>query len=847
MNRKLHLFILSLIGVFTLSTNALAVDCTKFDNDQMGCVMNKDFCTWTAAVVVDGSVSDISNGTCTANSRTAAAAYILDEVSDPYAKCDALTNAKQCTSAIKFYTPAMKRSNIDTEGVKLLYDVYEARYNECANKMKSKLKSEDNEILSVCAYPKCTWVTVDGTLSNGKCLSVLPNPLPQANFTRMDEGLINSTNTKKISVAELKTMFTDELERNDFYLRYYFSKYVDAKTKKFLKDDYEVTAVEKVPCDKVLLFPWIPELVANEQKGYDVKTDCTLPLIYVKSIKAPVTKTETDLEEEEDVVVEDDASEDYFLYVDTYLGFIPLHRNADDATYSSPYAVDPEKILSNRRCGKDKCKYSENFCNDIIKKDFKINKATIVAWAMTEQTDLLAKGTLTFTDGVLPAKKFPYSMDQLRALRTYCPVFNQNIAAWVMEEKDWLTSGMLLKEIVKQKAGSFAICKLIKDGKINEKADIPLAYKNKLKEMLGKDGALLEELRVGCDSNYINTETSFINKMMQKLSGGEIVRSLNAEETKVLFKRYLLMLNTLEKASAPSATVLKNLRSDYKQERKNLKAEKKAARLAKNGTCKAPKTWWKSFTCSLDGTAIAGIVAAGLQVANFIWQIEQWKEELALQKKIFEEGDCYPYKADHEAGIGIQIPFTMAGVTKSYDMYEFCRLTASGALAFMDTCGSLIANKAPQTAIDACYGIQARQKGAYAPVYSSASVSKDDPKTAANNNNTAEKKKDDAAGTSGAGAAAGAGSTPTTSSDKDKKSKSPYDSVYTTPYQYGGPANKTEGSRYPYGSYDQTTSNTATTSTNKPVRTLKDAPGSTIGDLVTGHKRTIEGNIVGGK
>ena len=323
---------------------------------------------------------------------------------------------------------------------------------------------------------------------------------------------------------------------------------------------------EKVGCDKILLFPWIPELISNQKSDSLVSApDCTVPLLYLASTAAGASTVPTE----------------YFLYNETYLGFIPLQKDAD-GNFVNVYDLESDKILSNHRCGKDKCKWRKDFCNDVVtnksEERFTINKETIVAWALIEQMDLLSKDKLTFNDGT----RFPYSVEQLKAIRTYCPNINSDVNSWIKEEKnslsaDDVTSGM----------HDVGICSLFNDKGLKSDSDlnIPVAYKNKLREVSDTGGTIVAALAGKCKKWGLS------NPYKGQLKAN-LIDSLMADEvTKKAFKEYQLRLDAINEATKPSSEVLKNLKSDYKQERKD-------NRIKNQEKCNADKkTWWKSFTC----------------------------------------------------------------------------------------------------------------------------------------------------------------------------------------------------------------------------------------------------------
>ena len=665
-------------------------------------------------------------------------------------------------------------------------------YANCAQENAS-LTLPEREVK--CAVRSCEWVS-----SKKLCLSKEALTFPQLVGSE-ESGLVNHPFAAVTSFDKdaIKKKFLSDINGGDLYLKNldicnfeggtrYATTCSLPSTAEMLHAYVDITACSNfAPSD--LLYSTIAQ---NGQMQ-----SCNVAVIYIGKGAVPPAE---------------DAITKIYVYNDKAVGFLPFVKDADNANL---WTFDGTI---------DKMKRGSAFCKEIDAR-FDLQPDALTAWSMLGLYDLVAKGDLKIGN-----KEFPSSMAQFLMLRTSCNEQNKRVQTWANKEQSLIKSylgGNNAKAIIQTNIYRVACTPGSK-----ELNTIPQMYKDAL---AGKSS-----IRAFCDS--VEGEAAKVNVTAMMKLENLFINSADAakEQPKVvagkgMLEYYLLGVNALSKPMS---------KKELRQVNKQIKKEQK---LAKRGTCKTPKTWWKNFTCSIGPEAVAGIIMGGLAIANFIWDMEKWKEELAWQRKMFEEGQCYPYKNDTS---GVTIPFTIAGHTVNYSMYDFCRLTASGALAYMDPCGSLIASGAPQAAIDACYGIQARQlntnvqygNASGAGVSGSKAPEKEEEKKK-------EEKKDAPASTAGAGAggaAAGGGS----GAAADKKQKSPWESVYRTPYDSSsGTKGFSDRPTYPYagGPYEQ---NNANTSANRPTggdKKYENLPGSTIGDLVTGHQTTIESNISGKK
>jgi len=708
---------------------------------------------------------------------------ILFQDANKFFSCESLNgNEAGCTGAV-FYSSI---SVCPTDEPLCAY--YAKAYSNCVSENTSLATTLEKDIR--CVKKACTWIPNTSSSSDGICASkeALTFPLSRVNTADGIRNYSFDTANKGNALAFIKDRFLKDIADNDFYL----SKFsiCDFKNSGKYADGclksvgtLDVT-VEEVGCNYIENTDLLYATIANNGN--------TMKNCFVYAVK----------------VGTDDSSR--YIYDDTSLGFLPFSRKA----VTDIWTFD----------GYDKkLKRGSRFCSDVVGKRFKVTPEALTAWAMLGNDDFYSKGNLKIV-----GKDFPTSVLQLFNIVNSCSDQEKILKDWAETEHKYIKSyiGGNNSKIILQTN----IYKVACSPGFDRSPNIPQAYKDNL-----HGRSTIKDFCNAIDVEVAKVKTTSLFDTMKNFIFKSAIAATTVPDVsgKAALENYLISVNKL--GNPVSKTARKQVKKDIRRE--------------KNGTCKDPKRWTKSFVCSIDAAAISGAVMGSLQIANFWLQVKQWKEDLALQKKIFEEGDCYPYKDDHIAGTGITIPFTIAGVTQTYDMYQFCRLTASGALQFMDTCGSLVANKAPQVAIDACYGIQARSLGTFTPGYtvSTAAANNNNATTAAANNNNTEKKKDDAAAAATtSGAATGSAANPT-STDKEKKaSKSPYDSVYSTPYGYSTPSKGFQERGYQYPSTDQASSNNATTSANKTVKTLKAVPGPTIDNLVTGHKNAIKSNIVGG-
>ncbi len=295
-----------------------------------------------------------------------------------------------------------------------LFYTYKAKYEECVKLLKGNI----DDVTKLCVYPVCA-------LSNGICASTLPNPFPQlTSKPALDEYIVNAVWSPTVDKNEkIKIMFKEELGRNDFYLKDYFDgPQIDVR-------------IKSVACDKLHIFPWILQTASNLTTTEQRKT-CTIPLVHVG--ESPTT---------------------FWLYNRTYLGFIPVDYKKDTDTYVAGAEVegsfqeaDYRSILAHDR--------SSSFCKNVVEKEFNITKESIVASALTYSSNLIPSGDLKFQD---KAKEFPYSIDQLRAIRYYCPDINRKINRWVRQELDASDKDSIVASV--------------------QTADIPSTYYKKLTEV----------------------------------------------------------------------------------------------------------------------------------------------------------------------------------------------------------------------------------------------------------------------------------------------------------------------------------------------------------------------------
>jgi hypothetical protein len=397
----------------------------------------------------------------------------------------------------------------------------------------------------------------------------------------------------------------------------------------------------------------------------------------------------------------------------------------------------------------------------------------------------------------------------MRAIRTYCPKLNKKINNYVISEKDspLVPYGSYGSKVL---GVGTNICKLLNN---ITGEDIPPAYRDELniypykKTMCAKDD---------------KAKTSLMNKI-----DGLFFNSISADEPTKAYNilLYTTALEAGNNATAPSTDILNKLDENYKKEPKNVTTSSTTADNTTAGTSGTTTTtsskkcgstgisWWKNFTCSV-GT-VAGITTVGALAMKYLLYREQkkeWEEQLKLDKLKFEEGDCYPYKSD----ISSTIPLTIGGRTVNYSMYEFCKLSATGALAFLDPCTALSAEGAPTTAIERCYGIYTHNTGGavtYATPLGNTAAAANTNAAAANNNNGAKDAAAAAASPTTAGTTAGAAAATTPT---EKKAKS-YESVY--PSSYGYPQNPQKStSAYP-SQYEPQTATTASTANKGAAKT----------------------------
>jgi len=675
-----------------------------------------------------------------------------------------------------------------------------------------------------CTTKACVWVAGSDTQMTCAPKDAIPFPLPgistsenikNYSFDTIDLTLTDSQKntpaefvpTKNTTAIDLLKLFFDDVENKDFYL----SK-LDICD--FTNKPSTATCTNLVVKPATLTASVVAEPCVNIENKEDLyatiaNNGSTIKGCYVYGVKTRSTNTDT-----------------LYIYDDESLGFKPYTGYSSDTKTPSVWT---SSAVPGKR--------GSNFCTTKVDKHFSITPEALTAWALISEDDsFYSKGNLKIED-----KYFPSSGPQFASITTGCNGQEKIVKMWVDSEN--LIVGSYLGGNNPAVIQSSAIYKVACGAPSGISSTVPKVYRDTLI-------ARNENIKTFCTSTTTQAKPTGAFAVFKDfiLRSAVAAKSTNVGGSEIL-NAYLLKVNSLSKLSSPAKT--------SKTAKNAIKTAKQEAKTAKNGVCTDPKNWWKSFKCSIDSTAIGGLGVAAAKWFTVWSDYQDWKQNLALTKQQFEEGACYPYKADHDkattayctasptASECIKIPYSIAGVTKQYDMYQFCRLTASGALAFMDTCGALVANKAPQTAIDACYGVQARTTGTFAPMYTNGNTA---AVAAANNNNAAAANNNNAAAaaTSAASpttAGAAAGTAAKADADKDKKAKSPYDSVYSTPYSYPTSSKgfQERGYQYPY---EAGSSNSTNVAASKTAKVTKEAPGSTIGNLVTGHENTIKSNIV---
>ncbi len=785
---------------------------------------------------------------------------------------DAKTTAETC-GEVRFYgnkkggAAATRPADEDQAA---LYDIYKERYNACKKKYDAKKsawnldkKTLFSTIEEACSYPKCTWITDDINAPVGKCVPILPNPFPNATVEVDNSWALNKPTTSNIATF-ISEEFKREVEKKDFYLGDYYSKCVD-KYGKFSASLCTIVSTN-VECTKLALAPDIIEVIqimSNQNKG----GSCKVPLYTIKVEAETKTNdcTNTNNNSEEKCVdpcvwsatastcSEPETPETiYYVYNDTYLGFIPLTLNSNDLDAATESA---NERLATPRCDDVKCKKGK-FCTDVLGKRFKINKDTFVAWALTGKTNLLSKGNLNFADG----KQFPYSIEQLKTIRTYCKTVDDNIKYWAAEEKD----SFVRQLVYEGKGTSSDVCRVLNT--VSEKktlspylkADIPTAYTNVLKSFIGKDSKeswLCKDKEEDKQkqnvppvknipqkdpgyNDYVKPNGTSVRNMFERIDNflfSSVVAKAD-DKTKTYYKEYAMSWEALlDEEVSPNPDIVKDRKKAAKT--KTAKDKKTRKKCDEDGV-----SWGKKLLCDIG--SVQGITALGvvtLQVLEFYWQKKAWEEDLAFQKLQFEEGECYPYKGD----ISTTMPLTIGGREVNYSMYDFCKLTASGALAFLDPCTSLTASGAPTAAIERCYGIYSRRTGgavnypSAAGNIASAGTGNNNNAAAANNNNAAAATTSAAGSPSTAGTSAGAAASAT----PEKKSKSFDQSTYPGSYGYPQGSVKMTGDRY-YPMEQSGTAATSSTAGKGGTKTTIPVREATISNQVTQHKKTIESNIL---
>jgi hypothetical protein len=608
-------------------------------------------------------------------------------------------------------------------------------------------------------------------------------------------GVLNAK-MQTISETELYNKFDTELKNGDFFLKDY-SGYLNATTNEFDKGTYQHNSTKtEVNCQDLMLDPWIVEIMSNQRTK---NSKCTVPLVYItlKGKTAP------------------EADQVYFLYNETYLGFIPLEK--DENTYSKvvykskggyDFVQDSKKILAIPRYA--------NFCKEVVEHSFKVNAETLAAWSLIDDTtDLLSKGNLKFKNG----QTFPYSVDQLRAIRAYCPDIDKTINDFVRQED---------ADFDNDKPQKTVGCKVLKGMKNDIKkgvtsVDIPPAYASRLSDSMKYD------LSDVCSGSSAKLK---LKGAIRDIDNLLFSSSLAGHKKSDYSTSYRLNLDAINEVSND---IVSNTASDNEDKDKDnsTKTRKK---------CKSnDATWGKRLLCAAGSAeGITAITTAALGGFTLYWNVKQWKAELAFQKEQFEDGQCAPYKGDVSNTLNLNLG---GSTTTPMSMYAFCKLAASGALAFMNPCTALSAEGAPAQAISRCYGIYTNMNSGMVnygnlPPTAAATTS---AATGATGTTAATGAKD--AGTSAAAAApssagtnAGAAASPT-----DKKSKS-FDSLYPSPY-YPQTAVKSTAA-YPYQYEPQGTTAPSTAAANKVAAKTSTVRGATIGEQVAGHMRTIQSTIL---
>jgi len=854
----------------TASTTT-TVDCSAYNNDESGCTTAGGTFTADASGLCtsEGACKGTCAGTCT---KTAVGTNLANAVNNTvttlpwdgtplfdatgtFNSCGTITGTTASTVCPKaaFYSSKTICPK-DGETSDPLCSKYKGDYEDCvaaANTPTVTLSTNDAKDIK-CTTKSCQWLS-----SGEKCVPKDALTYPYV-ISSTDKTLnYPFVGTESEIKAAIRTRFLKDVANKDLYLddmdicdfkdgKTYKSSCasfddVYAKTKPSDSFDVEVVSVD---CKEIFgadpAAAFLHATIANQGfatcRVYMVKVNRTTPSTgtdcsshndnssacakagCVFNPASPPTTIASACIKKMPKTAEEPHR---YIYNDWRLAFYPFKNISEDAEKDAWSLDGPdEKDLSR----------GSKFCSDVVDARFSLEKDIMTAWSILNIDDFIAKGGLKLQSG----KEFPSSIAQFSSIKKDCKKQDKLVQSWSDDENK------LIKSYTSGKNP-----KAIKETSVYKVACTP-GFKNSLTipEVYKKNLAALDKtsLKTFCDgvkkeADGTTTATTASTKLKDFLLGSAYADKTTTVTTvagKEFLEYYLIKVNSLSKAGSNKA-----LRQADRDQRKADRAARRAAR----GTCKSPKTWWKSFTCSVDATVIAGVVTAGLSVAAFIWEIKKWKEELAWQKKMFEEGTCYPYKSDTS---GVMIPITIAGKTVKYSMYDFCKLSASGALAFMDPCSSLLANKAPQAAINACYGIQNnRYTGGVTVPYGNGNVSStnnNNAPAATNNNNAAKDAAAAAAGTAGT-TAGGAASPSAAGNDNAKKLKSPYDSVYTTPYQ---PSTSTKGfsERYPYAQYDQSANaNAANASKTTKISGGAQVPGSTIGGLINGQVQTIQGTI----
>ncbi|MFH1223767.1 MAG: hypothetical protein V1647_05445 [Pseudomonadota bacterium] len=703
-------------------------------------------------------------------------------------RCEKIEDPTICNLAI-FYKPGVKCYNSDK-----VCEFYEQLYN-------AKGLTNKKEVAA------CRWVFDEGKnltdFSSGRCEPAYALGVP----TR---GVRPDRYGTPIRVGDEITFLFDGKNSSD-----QFKKFCSRNDKWLLGDketkcEYKEVHQEELDCKRFELnYLTVSAFAHTQQNG-----ECKIQVVKAKKGDADIA--------------------DMFVYSNYDLGFVKLAYKADSAKYGAANSGDeltPERY--------------QGFCGDVTQK-FYINSDVELVRAATMSKDYMASLNLNRV-------RFSY-MDQANLNKLYPSDFRQ---AYMMNQNHCFGDMTQVRKnektqitVNKHSTRLCGIVRRIKDGDYtgDEKERVSTVPELYLKTLYFHLGAYSEECEVTTDAGRILPDAGEILPDDVKDNSGNMTKNFLKN-----LVGFFITSAYAENKGTPSWTY-------YEQA---LGADNAANNPAgggggggKTGVCSDPSTNWQTFRCSITGDTVSNAAQGGFglwyQFKEAGRAYERWKQEMEFARQQFQEGQCFPYKPDPakpaDATTSMTVPLTIAGVTKEYSMYDFCKLSASGALNYVDACATLAANKnVPRAAVLKCYNITGK-KGTYPGSSTPPVVAAVDT-----NNNNAEKKAEEkekekaaaAATTAGAGAGAAAGKGG--GDDEKKKQRSPYDQFFSPYSSYGGrqAMQQSSGGGWPYGAYDANQQQQQTASTTSIPKMALSGEWGFIGQ-VNSHLTTGKDVLVTG-